>query len=102
MRSTLQDKLRDKLGEGLSSTSSELTEVFVVSGKIAGKSVNVTVTRYPRGENPETYDGDEMWSVALADETGKEMDRYHNPEASLELAFDMIDWGRVRNALDAS
>jgi hypothetical protein len=102
-RDDLKEKLLGQLTKealAVSATTSEFTEQLEVNGLIGGRSVRILITKYPLGENPESYDGDEMWSVQLFDENGEQLDRYHNPESSLEIAFQMIDWDRVQDALD--
>ncbi len=58
----LTDKLRNEIGE-LTDTSSEYTEQYELRGTILGKSITAKITRYPEGENPETYSGKQLWSV---------------------------------------
>ena len=77
---------------------SELTEVLEYTAEIDGRSVTAIVTKYPEGENPGAYNGRAGWTVQLSDENGTELERFHNPEPSLQEAFDMINWENVRSA----
>ncbi|GAB2571675.1 hypothetical protein [Leucobacter ruminantium] len=95
IRAHVLNALATKLGDVVS-TSSELSLVYEFSGEVDGRPLRVVVKQFPAGENPETYGGREKWSVELFGEDG-ELDRFHNPEDSLELAFDMVNWDKVKD-----
>ena len=101
IKAKLIGQLTQELG-AVSGVSTEFTEELDLTGTINGKSIRAVVTKYPRGENPETYDGHEKWTVQLFGGEGQELERFHNPEDSLELAFQMIDWERVEERLNES
>ncbi len=63
------------------------------------ESVRVEVTRWPAGENPETYLGAEQWTIDLHDENDELLDRMHNPADSFDDAVSNLDWDRIRARL---
>lgn len=88
------ERLQQEVGT-VDAHSAEFVERAEFQATVNNYDIKIVVTRYPAGENPEAYVGNEMWTVELIDENGESLDRYHNPESSLELALDMIDWGHV-------
>lgn len=91
-------------GVAFSSHDAELVEQTTLRGSVAtgsgDRSVVLVVTRFPKGENLETYAGAEGWTVdVLNGEDEEPLDRPQNPVDSLELALSMIDWDRVRSAI---
>ncbi|WP_153002072.1 hypothetical protein [Leucobacter chromiiresistens] len=93
----VQKKIEAEVGP-LTIDSIEYTVTHEVRGTVDGESVAVVVTQYPIGENPETYQGREMWRVDVLGGDGP-LDRVQNPQESLALAFDSLNWNRVKASL---
>lgn len=98
LRDAVTSTLRNEVGE-VSMIGSEMTEVLEYTGDIDGRTITVIVTKYPEGENPGAYDGAAGWTVDLKGEDGNSLDRFHNPERSLDDAFRAINWDNVRERL---
>lgn len=65
-------------------------------GTVNGAPIRIEVLHFPRGENPETLDGSERWSVRVTGSDGRELHQMTKPEPTLGHAFQSIDWSVVR------